>query len=288
MDEKDFELLTVLSQTKNITKTADLLYMTQSALSKRIYSLEEQLGTQLLIRSRRGIQFTPEGEQVLQHTQKAAKELQNMRSSIQLQQGNIGGTLHIGVNTSYLGYEMPDILADYHKQFPKVSISITNGRSRRIYQQLTEGLFDLAIVRGDYPYKGSKVLLSDEHLCLVCNQELQGIPLSQLTFIGNRPEVTFEGELARWLYENGIHISAEHIYSEEFSVGIELVKKGVGWSILPEFVLKDFHGYIEPLFHSNGKPFVRPSYLLYSGSAMELPQAAAFINLLISKTELKT
>ena len=44
MDEKDFELLEVLDETRNITHAADKLYMTQSALSKRIKSMEQELG----------------------------------------------------------------------------------------------------------------------------------------------------------------------------------------------------------------------------------------------------
>ncbi len=43
MNERDFELLSALNQTKNITRAADLLYITQSALSKRINALEEEL-----------------------------------------------------------------------------------------------------------------------------------------------------------------------------------------------------------------------------------------------------
>ena len=59
MDEKDFELLEVLDETRNITHAADKLYMTQSALSKRIKSMEQELGVEILLRSRQGIRFTP-------------------------------------------------------------------------------------------------------------------------------------------------------------------------------------------------------------------------------------
>lgn len=62
MDEKDFELLEVLDETRNITHAADKLYMTQSALSKRIKSMEQELGVEILLRSRQGIRFTPAGE----------------------------------------------------------------------------------------------------------------------------------------------------------------------------------------------------------------------------------
>ena len=71
MDEKDFELLEVLDETRNITHAADKLYMTQSALSKRIKSMEQELGVEILLRSRQGIRFTPAGEKVLEHSRAA-------------------------------------------------------------------------------------------------------------------------------------------------------------------------------------------------------------------------
>ena len=60
MDEKDYELLHALDETRNITHAADKLYMTQSALSKRIKALEQELGVEIVLRSRQGIRFTAE------------------------------------------------------------------------------------------------------------------------------------------------------------------------------------------------------------------------------------
>ena len=52
MDEKDFEMLHVLNATRNITRAAEQLYMTQSALSKRIKAIEKELDQTIIIRSR--------------------------------------------------------------------------------------------------------------------------------------------------------------------------------------------------------------------------------------------
>ena len=64
MDEKDYELLHALDETRNITHAADKLYMTQSALSKRIKALEQELGVEIVLRSRQGIRFTPAGSMI--------------------------------------------------------------------------------------------------------------------------------------------------------------------------------------------------------------------------------
>ena len=65
MDEQDIELLKTLIDTQNITKTAKKLYTTQSSLTKRIQKMEQDLGCQLFIRSRKGILPTPAAEGIL-------------------------------------------------------------------------------------------------------------------------------------------------------------------------------------------------------------------------------
>ena len=84
MDEKDFELLEVLDETRNITHAADKLYMTQSALSKRIKSMEQELGVEILLRSRQGIRFTPAGEKVLEHSRAALKQMEQLRRTMEV------------------------------------------------------------------------------------------------------------------------------------------------------------------------------------------------------------
>ena len=72
--------------------------MTQSALSKRIKALEQELGVEIVLRSRQGIRFTPAGEQVLLHSAAAAREMEKMRRQLASIQGEACGTLrpHLG------------------------------------------------------------------------------------------------------------------------------------------------------------------------------------------------
>ena len=72
MDTKDFTILKILGETGSITRAAELLFMTQPALSKRIKLMEAEFGRELLIRSHQGIHFTPAGEKVLQFSKGAA------------------------------------------------------------------------------------------------------------------------------------------------------------------------------------------------------------------------
>ena len=74
MDEKDFLYLKELAENGNITKTAEKLFVTQAALSKRIKAIEEELGVTLFTRSHYGVHLTPEGEIVVRHISLTASQ----------------------------------------------------------------------------------------------------------------------------------------------------------------------------------------------------------------------
>lgn len=155
MDEKDYELLHALDETRNITHAADKLYMTQSALSKRIKALEQELGVEIVLRSRQGIRFTPAGEQVLLHSAAAAREMEKMRRQLASIQGEACGTLRAGISVNFSYYRLPEVLTEYHRAYPKVRLDIATGHSRNIYQQMLDLSLDVAVLRGEYPWDGT-------------------------------------------------------------------------------------------------------------------------------------
>ena len=62
MNDIDWKLISTLYDNPNITRTADILYTTQPTVSKRLQQIEEEFGVQIVIRSSKGVSFTPEGE----------------------------------------------------------------------------------------------------------------------------------------------------------------------------------------------------------------------------------
>ncbi len=280
MDEKDFELLITLKDTKNITRAADKLYITQSSLSKRINAIEKELDTCILIRSRQGVHFTPEGEIVLKRVSEAACLLDVMRNELERKKGYICGTLNVGVSINYALYQLPEILATYHKKYPHVTTRISTDQSRNLYQQLVNGRIDAAIIRGEYNWKGEKLLLNRENVCTIRSRGDAERSLYALPFIGRKTDPLFEREISQWMREKHIHPNDNGIFVDNISTCVEMVKRGLGWSIVPEICLKDFDGIIEPLIFENGEPFVRSTYIMYTNNVTELPQVKAFIDLL--------
>ncbi len=279
MDERDFKLLAVLKETRNITKAADLLYATQSSLSKRIYGIEQELGITLILRSRHGIVFTPEGEEVLERTALAARQLELMRETLDSRRSYVCGSLNAGISVNYVFYRFPDILAKYRKEYPHVNTHITSDHSRKLYTQLMDGAIDVAVLRGEYPWKGQRVLIDQENICLICHDQYKGTPLAEIPYIGRKTDAAFEREIVQWLREHELAPELNGIYVDSITTCVEMVNRGLGWTIVPEICLNNFHGFRQPLVFANGEPFVRPTYLMYSDTVLDLPQVKAFIDI---------
>ena len=64
---------------------------------------------------------------------------------------------------------------------------------------------------------------------------------------------------------------------------LEMVSRGIGWSILPEICLKQFDGQITPLYFKDGTPFTRSSHILYKHDYFELPQVKKFIQEVLAR-----
>lgn len=276
MDEKDFALLEALGTTQNITRAADILFTTQSALSKRVAAIESELGAKLMTRSRQGIRFTPEGEAVLRHIHRASETLRVMRGELLAMHDYVSGTINAGISVNYAKYFLPSLLAEFKKDYPHVMTYINTDQSRNIFMKLLKNEFDIAIVRGSYDWKGGKLLLSSENICAISSREDSMKTLSEIPYIARRTDPAFEREIMTWMRENNLHPEPD-IYVDSIETCAEMVRKGLGWAIVPEICLSNFDGVIRHLSFADGKPFVRPTYMLYSEEALRLRQVEAFV-----------
>lgn len=285
MDERDFELLITLKETGNITRAADKLYITQSSLSKKIQAIEKELDICLLIRSRQGVHFTPEGEIVLKRASEAACILDIMRNELNTKKGYICGTLNAGVSINYALFRLPNLLAAYRQKYPHVTTHVSTDQSKNLYLQVMNGKIDVAIIRGEYEWKGEKILLTRENVCAIRSKKDKTRSLHTLPFVGRKTDIQFERELAQWMREQCIQPKNDNIFVDNITTCVEMVQRGLGWSVVPEICLENFDGIVEPLTFKNGEPFVRSTYIMYNNNVTELPQVKAFIELLKKSKE---
>ena len=280
MDEKDFEILRILNETGNITRASEKLYVTQSALSKRIKAIETELGTEIMIRSRQGIRFTPAGETILSHCSLAAEEMVRMRRDLDSIQDEICGILNAGISINYARYRLPDVLADYHGSYPKVKLHITTGQSRHLYRQMMDGTLDIAVLRGEYQWDGIQFLLSQENICLVYDSMHKDRKLSDYLYIGHETDPMQTALMSRWMHERRLDPTANGFSVDSINTCMAMVRKGIGWALLPEIALGDFDGCITPCTFENGEPLIRRTYILCQRETTRLPQVSAFMETL--------
>lgn len=282
MDEKDYQLILDLYETKNITRTANRLFVTQPALTKRIKRIEEELGCELFFRSKKGILFTPVGEQLIPYAREITDTAMRMRDRINLSKGIVGGTLNLGASLNYSHYRLPAILKRYQQMYPAVDIHITTNQSTHLFRMLQEDEISIAITRGNFPWPEGRVLIRNEALCVVCSREFTGAPLSSYPYIGRRTDHDLMDQIDRWRMEQGLARSDVKLWTDSIDNAKEMAASGLGWCILPKICLKDFNGCIEDMYFNDGSPLQRQTFILYKNDYFELPQVRSFIQLLLS------
>ena len=279
MDEKDFELLINLAKTRNITRSAQQLYTTQSALTKRVQKIEDELGTQLFIRTKKGLFMAPVLEEILPYLNTVTDSVEKIRNLAASWDGEIAGTLNVGISSNYARYRLPEVLEEYMARYPRVEIQINSHRSPSLYKSLLEGSISVAIIRGEYPWADGDIVLSEEPICLVVGESNRDMPLDQIPYIAREADAGYASRLSRWRNENGLAPSKSDLVISDVPTVITLVERGMGWSVLPAICLSDFRGVIKPLRFKDGMAFTRRTHILYRAGHFGLPQVRAFVEI---------
>lgn len=285
MDERDFEMLSDLAKTCNLTKSAQRHYTTQSALTKRIQKLEQDLGTQLFLRTKKGMIMTPVLEEILPHLDKITASLEQIRSLAAAGEGEVAGTLHVGISSNYARYRLAPVLEEYMALYPKVEIHLDTHRSPVLYKNLQENNISLAIVQGEYPWRDGDIVLSEERICMVVSEENKDVPLRSLPHILREADMGYLFDLSRWRNENDLIPPPSDLVVSDIPTVITLVERGIGWSVLPDICLDHFKGVARPLKFKDGRTLTRKRHILYRSDYFNLPQVRAFVDIVRKHAE---
>lgn len=106
----------------NFTRAADELFLTQSAVSRQVQALEEQLGVQLFVRQRRGLRLTFEGERLLRSVQAALRQVEEAVDS--LAQRPAGNRVTLTSTMAFCSLWLIPRLGDFNRLFPEVGVRI--------------------------------------------------------------------------------------------------------------------------------------------------------------------
>lgn len=135
-----------LCNTKNYTKTAEELYIDQSALSRHIAALEKEIGAQLILRSKNSFQLTEAGKLVEMQFQKILQEYQDTLYGISALTQKQEGELKLGVLYYDMNGYVAAIRAAFHKAYPKVMLKLYSYQPEEVEKKLFSGELDAGIL----------------------------------------------------------------------------------------------------------------------------------------------
>ncbi|WFD09216.1 LysR family transcriptional regulator [Tepidibacter hydrothermalis] len=235
-------------KTKNYTKAAQILNLTQPAVSQQIRYLENYYNVELIKKANKTIYLTKEGDILYEYAQKMKVLNRALKSEIKNNSSlrkiyNVGATMTTGE------YIMPYILGDYKKDYPNIDIILSVDNTKSIIEKLQDGEIELALIEGYFDKdKFEYIKLKDDELVLAVSPkhefasrievELEEVIKGNLILRekGSGTRDIFERKIS----EFGYGIENMNVYMEIRSINAikSLVESNLGYTIISKEAIK--------------------------------------------------
>lgn len=146
MELAQLKYYVTVAETLSFTRAAELLHVSQPALSYQVRRLELELGTRLFDRGGRKITLTPEGEIFLPLAQTVLLRADEALRVLKEHLGVEVGEVRMGCNPSVATYRSPALIASFRHHFPRVRVQLVEGDDLELEQGVLEGTVDFAVV----------------------------------------------------------------------------------------------------------------------------------------------
>ncbi|EMT46473.1 LysR family transcriptional regulator [Anoxybacillus flavithermus] len=243
MELRQLIYFTEVAKREHVSEAAEALHVAQSAVSRQIANLEDELGVKLFEREGRNVKLTPIGRHFLQHIELALKAIDYAKQQIEEYLDPERGTIKIGFPTSLASYTMPMVISSFKQQHPHISFHLRQGSYKFLIDAVKKREIDLAFL-GPVPTEEKSVqgdiLFTESFAALIPTDH----PLSQkrsiaLSELRHEPFVMFpQGFILRKIVEDACKqagfspiISSE---GEDLDAIKGLVSAGIGVTLLPE------------------------------------------------------
>lgn len=272
----------------SLSRAAAMLHVAQPALTQQLRQLEEELGAQLLHRSAQGVLSTDAGKVFYEHALAILKQVADARSAVTQSATRPSGSVTVGLPHSISGALALPLLTATRKQFPEITLQLTEELTGNLAEQLKSGRVNLAVLFDDgqlSPFVCTP--LAEEELRYICRSDMapadDGIALSQALSTqlilpglqhGVRPRIEAVARSAGLATANIIEINSIAILKSA-------ILAGMGATILPVApVLAEVeHGAMRALpIHS---PSISRTVVLCGSKNIPLTNAAAAVSRLI-------
>jgi len=145
IDSRQIAAFSALVRHRRFILAAEELFLTQSAVSHAIKTLERDVGCQLFERNGRSVGLTRAGQRFLQHTEKILDEMRAARLELEEFSAAHHRNLCVGAGTLAVHYVLPTVLRDFRKRYPKCRVKLEAGKLPDLLQLLAAHKIDFAI-----------------------------------------------------------------------------------------------------------------------------------------------
>jgi DNA-binding transcriptional LysR family regulator len=247
MNERQLLAFKYVIQYGTMTKAADLLHVTQSAVSQMITNLEEDLGFPVFVRRQGKIASTPQGRSFLVEAENVLETMgKARRAALELKNLSIGN-FRIAATSVFALSLLPNVLAKFNRKYPKITTSFQALHSSEVRELVSSQIFDLGVCELDQIPSGGEPDCYTVPCAFVCRRD---DPLSQLPVVTprdleNKTVVTLYDQhpttiaLRKAFKDQGVSWSS-HIECNLFAAAYQLVLGGGAVAWIDPFTLSMF------------------------------------------------
>lgn len=293
MDIGYFKTFNQVAISGSFTKAAQVLYLSQPAISQQIQSLETYLKVSLFDRSRRQIRLTREGEELFAYTQRIFQLFDDIQRAFQNISKLKVGRLTIAATGVMGTYYLTRFIRRFHERFPGIELEILSGNSHRVAGLVTSGEAELG-------FAGSSVFLSQlkqiflhrENYVMVVgkNSSLAGqaaTPMTaemllQVPFVMREKGTRIRAKMNAWLKRHASTIPPHNTVTlSNLEAAKRLIRSGYGISPIPHMAVVNEIAQGELVeIKVNGFNLAVDYYLLYHSEHSLSHAAMGFIALM--------
>jgi DNA-binding transcriptional LysR family regulator len=293
MENFRLKVFRTVAHSLNFRKASEELFITQPAVTQQVKALEEELGISLFDRTKGRITLTESGVVLFGYAKRLKSLVDEAAQAVAEVSGTRTDELRVGASQTIGQYLLPNLLAGFRKDFPRVSLSGMSGNTDEVLATLAEHRIDLALVEGPSPRSDVKAEpFMEDHMVLVvpndhewADQEIAVKDLESVAFVtrehgsGSR-RVVEEALEAAGLAVKTLHTSmtldtTEGILSAvEAGLGIAFVSR---WAVRNQLTL----GTLK-LAHVKGLKLSRVFSVAHRQGAIPQGSAGAFHRFLLS------
>ena len=146
MNRMQIKCFLALAQTRNFTKAAEQLYISQPGLSHQIVSLERELNTQLFVRNQKAVQLTPAAKLLAKELPALDRAYEELIGRVQAVGRGHSGSLTVGtLESQWLGGHFADLCCAFAQKYPDIDLQLRSGAFSDVRRWLSTGEVDVAL-----------------------------------------------------------------------------------------------------------------------------------------------